>query len=337
MIGEKIAAVLYSREDCHLCEQALEDLEALREQFEFELVVVDVDSDKKLQREYGFEVPVVKVDPYTLKAPFTRQDLQMTISAALDRQRHIEMIENSPQMEALRRGESWTGSDGFTYWISRHYMLVFNLFVALYVGLAFLAPVLMKAGAQTPANLVYRAYSVVCHQLAYRSIFLFGEQPFYPRAEAQVEGLITYNQATGMGEGSGVEDVFAARRFVGNEVMGYKVALCQRDVAIYLAILAFGILFSLTGKRLPPLPWYLWLMLGILPIALDGLSQLFSQPPFNLGGFRESTPFYRILTGAMFGFFTAWFGYPLVEETMVDTRQVMGDKLRRIKRAVAGD
>jgi uncharacterized membrane protein len=332
-----ITVVLYSRDDCHLCEQALIDLEALQEENEFELLVIDVDSSKKLQREYGFEVPVVKIEPYSLKAPFTRQDLQMTLGAAQDRQRHIEMIENSPELTALREGETWTGSDRFTYWISRHYMSLFNLFVGLYLGLAFLAPVLMRAGAQTPANLIYRAYSVVCHQLAYRSIFLFGDQHAYPRAAAEVENLATYSLVTGMGEGSSVDEVFTARRYLGNENTGYKVALCQRDIAIYLSILAFGLLFSLTGKRLPPLPWYLWIMLGILPIAMDGLSQLLSQPPFGLWTFRESTPFYRILTGALFGFFTAWFGYPLVEETMVDTRRIMGDKFRRIQRSEAGE
>ena len=67
-----------------------------------------------------------------------------------------------------------------------------------------------------------------------------------------------------------------------------------------------------------------------MPIGLDGLSQLFSQPPFNFWAFRESTPYVRVLTGALFGFATAWFGYPLVEETMAETRQIMAAKWARI-------
>jgi uncharacterized membrane protein len=90
-------------------------------------------------------------------------------------------------------------------------------------------------------------------------------------------------------------------------------------------------LFGLVWRYLPPLPWYLWLLIGILPIAVDGVSQLISQPPFSLIPFRESTPTLRILTGWLFGFFTAWFGYPMVEETMADTRQIMGAKLQRIQ------
>jgi uncharacterized membrane protein len=322
-------AILYTREACHLCEQVHKELEELRDSLDFEIVVIDVDGSKKLEREYGFDVPVVKVGPYTLKAPMTKSELQMTIGAALDREKHIDQIENSPALESVRRGETWKTSDAISYWLSRHYMALFNLFVIFYISLPILAPVLMKSGYQTPAYLIYRGYSAVCHQLAYRSFFLFGEQPVYPRTAAGVEGYEPIGQVTDLGEGSNVEEIFAARRYVGNETIGYKVALCQRDIAIYMAILAFGILFVLTGKRLPPLPWYLWLLLGIFPIALDGLSQLLSQPPLNFWDFRESTPYYRVLTGAMFGFFTAWFGYPLVEDTMRDTRRLMGEKFRR--------
>jgi hypothetical protein len=62
---------------------------------------------------------------------------------------------------------------------------------------------------------------------------------------------------------------------------------------------------------------------------LDGVSQLVSQPPFNFIPFRETTPLLRLLTGFLFGFSTAWFGYPLVEETMADSRQVLAAKRLR--------
>ncbi len=73
-----------------------------------------------------------------------------------------------------------TGSDRFTLWISQNYMLVFILLIAIYVGTPFIAPLLMKAGMQTPAKIIYTLYSPLCHQLAFRSWFLFGEQPVYP-------------------------------------------------------------------------------------------------------------------------------------------------------------
>ncbi len=117
--------------------------------------------------------------------------------------------------------------------------------------------------------------------------------------------------------------------------MGYKVALCERDISIYGAILAFGLIFALSKSRIPALPWYLWVFVGLAPIGFDGVSQLLSQPPFGFFMFRESTPFLRALTGALFGFTTAWFGYPMVEETMAETRRIMATKLLHVRGAQA--
>jgi uncharacterized membrane protein len=68
-----------------------------------------------------------------------------------------------------------------------------------------------------------------------------------------------------------------------------------------------------------------WILLGLGPVGLDGFSQLFSQFDWNFLAtwlpYRESTPFLRVLTGSMFGFFTAWFAYPNIEESMRETRQ----------------
>ncbi len=326
-----IAVTLYSRSDCHLCEQTLEDLNSLRDEYSYSLNVIDVDSTLELRRKYGFEVPVIEIGPYTLKAPITRQELQLTMSAARDRQTSIDRLSDPAYMGKV----TWTRSDGFTYWMSRHYMSFFNLLVILYLGLPFLAPLLMKAGAETPASWIYRGYGAVCHQLGFRSFYIFGEQTAYPRAQAGVAELSTFGQATGLSEQSTPQALLDARNFVGNAQVGYKIALCQRDVAIYGAILLFGLLFAATGRRLPALPWYLWIVFGILPIAWDGLSQLISQPPLNLLQYRESTPFLRALTGGLFGLTTAWFGYPMVEETMADTRQVMASRLKRAQRTSA--
>jgi uncharacterized membrane protein len=123
--------------------------------------------------------------------------------------------------------------------------------------------------------------------------------------------------------------------------VGYKTALCQRDVAIYGAMLIFGVLFAITGRRFKSLPIWVWILLGVMPIALDGVSQLlgqwaampelsFLQPIFGWIPVRESTPFLRTLTGFLFGFTTAWFGYPLIEDAMTDTRRLMTMKIAKI-------
>jgi uncharacterized membrane protein len=328
-----LTVTLFSKADCHLCKQAEDDLIAINSVLPHKLIIIDIDDDPDLQRSYGLEIPVVKVGPYTLKAPFNQKKLRMTIGAALDRKNQLETVGDHEYKKRVQRGQTISRADRFSYWFSRHYLLVFNLFVLLYVGLPFLAPVLEKAELTTPAGVIYRIYGGLCHQLSFRSWFLFGEQPFYPRETAGVVGYASISQVTGLNE----QDLLESRRFIGNEVVGYKVALCQRDVAIYGAILLFGVIFGITGRRIKPLHIILWVILGLVPIGVDGLSQLVSQmlidptfkflkPIANILPYRESTPFLRTLTGFLFGFTTAWFGYPLVEETMADARRLLATK-----------
>ncbi len=39
---------------------------------------------------------------------------------------------------------------------------------------------------------------------------------------------------------------------MGNEVVGYKMAFCERDMAIYGGMLLFGVIYSLTGAASNP-------------------------------------------------------------------------------------
>jgi uncharacterized membrane protein len=68
-------------------------------------------------------------------------------------------------------------------------------------------------------------------------------------------------------------------------------------------------------------------MIGLVPIAIDGVSQLpglaSNLPPWFL---RESTPLLRTITGTLFGFTTAWYLFPLIEESMNETRMVLEEK-----------
>lgn len=334
---ELLTVNLFSRENCHLCKQAEDDLAALQEIYPHKLFVIDIDGDPALQNAYGFDIPVVQVGPYTLKAPFDQQRLAVTLGAAKDRKQHFEDSGDKGYQDRVKRAQEISKADLFSMWFSKHYLLVFNLFILLYVGLPFLAPVMMKVGVERPAHIIYKLYGGLCHQLSYRSWFLFGDQIFYPRESAGIEGYQTFHQATGLDEDGWVD----ARNFLGSSYAGYKVALCQRDVAIYAAILLFGIIFGFTGRRLKPLPFVFWIIIGMVPIGLDGLSQLISQVmtalPFDnmisftgILTYRESTPFLRTLTGFLFGFSTAWFGYPLVEETMQDARKLLATKFARV-------
>lgn len=317
-----IQVVLYTRENCHLCDMVKSYLDALNQSIPHQLIEVNIDGDRHLVEKYGAQIPVVEIGSYTLKAPISKRELEITLRAAQERDRQIKDIDARIVRGDVQIPVEITSADRFAFWISRHYMLVLNLIVLIYVGLPFLAPVLLAAGFKTPANLIYKGYSLVCHQLAFRSWFLFGEQPAYPRQFAGVDGLTPYGLATGLDELNDLQ----ARQFTGNPDVGYKVALCQRDVSIYGGILLFGLVFSLSGRKLKSLPWYLWILLGIVPIAIDGFSQLLSQPPISLLPLRESTPLLRTITGVLFGITTAWFGYPMVEETMQEIRSFSSNK-----------
>ena len=330
---------LYTRKGCHLCEQAKVDLDSLQEKYPHRLVEIDIESDPALLKKYLVEIPVIEVGPYILKSPFDKQKLMMTLGAAGDRRGQLDKLGRQDHHERVRRGQTISGSDRAMFWISRHYLALINFFMLLYFGLAVLAPVLMKVGATGPGNVLYTIYKPLCHQFGFRSFYLFGEQAVYPLKEAGIPNLLTFEDVTGFKdlENPTAYSRLQAREFTGNETVGYKMALCERDIAIYSAIFLFGLAYAASKRRLKPIHWTLWILIGMLPIALDGFSQLFSQLniPFlqSILPYRESTPWLRVFTGALFGLATAWFAFPYMEESFSETRQFFIKKFAAINQA----
>ena len=200
-----------------------------------------------------------------------------------------------------------------TSWLDKNYLWIICLFLSLYLGISFLAPLAMYIGWTGIGDLTYKIYSPFCHQLAFRSWFLFGLQAYYPRQLVNAN-VVSYEQITG----DTAINLDFARSFVGNEIMGYKVALCQRDTSIYGSLLLIGIFFQATGKKIKSIPWWLWILVGLIPVAIDGITQ-FGGLGIRIFSFlpnRESTPLLRAITGALFGSTTGLFLFPLLEETM---------------------
>jgi hypothetical protein len=54
--------VVYGREDCCLCDEALLEIEKVRASMTFSLHKVDIDTDPELVKKYGHEVPVIEID-----------------------------------------------------------------------------------------------------------------------------------------------------------------------------------------------------------------------------------------------------------------------------------
>ena len=183
--------------------------------------------------------------------------------------------------------------------LARHWVAFFAVLLLLYVGLPFLAPVFMRIGATGPARILYAIYMPACHQLPDRSYFLFGEKTVYSLSELEQANVLP-----GL-------SVLQRRQYIGDATLGWKVALCERDVAIYGMMLAMGLCFTALRRRIAKIP--LWVFgLFVIPIAVDGLSQL--------AGLRTSNWWLRTVTGALFGAGIVWLAYPHLDEAMRDIR-----------------
>ena len=330
-----LTVTLYSRSGCELCKQAEDDLKALQTEIPHQLAILDIDSDQSLRDSFALEIPVVEVGPFRLKAPFTRQELRVTLGAAADRRSQLETINDKTFRVTSSGAQKITQADRISYWISKHYLAIFNLFLILYIGLPFLAPGFKNAGMNGAAELIYRIYRPLCHQWAFRSFFLFGEQTYYPHAAAKIPGVLTFEQVSGITDLNDPSRL-QARFFEGNQILGFKIALCERDIGIWGAMALFGIAYAVSNRKIPKLHWLVWLLVGLGPIGMDGFSQLLSQIPNafiqSILSYRESTPLLRVITGFVFGLTTAWFMFPLIEESMADSRKQLAKKFAVTKK-----
>ncbi len=217
-------------------------------------------------------------------------------------------------------------SHSFETFLNRYWIVFFAVIYGIFVGLPFLAPVLMNAGIYPAGRVIYFIYSFLCHQLPERSFFLFGQKFTYPLAQIQA----VWQKTT---------DPVILRQFIGNTAMGWKVAWSDRMVSMYTSIWIFGLVWWFLRRKIKPLPWW-GLLLVLLPMALDGTSHLISDF-YGIGnGFRDSNlwlavltlhafpaAFYagdgwgsfnsicRLLTGVFFGMGMVWFGFPYLDDS----------------------
>ena len=66
---------VYSKPDCHLCEDAVAVLEGLRTELDFELVELDITRDEALHRAYFERIPVLSLDGEELCEYFVDEKL----------------------------------------------------------------------------------------------------------------------------------------------------------------------------------------------------------------------------------------------------------------------
>lgn len=238
-------------------------------------------------------------------------------------------------------------SERLVWWLSNHWLRVFNTGFGLFVLLPWLAPLFMKLGAIGIGNAIYSGYQFVCHQLPERSFFLFGAQPMY--SLSQVSAVWP------------TDNLDVLRQFVGNADFGWKVAYSDRMVAMYTAFWLSAIAFAFLRRRVAPLPIWAYGLL-ILPMALDGgthlISDVLAGPNFGQG-FRDTNlwlaqltnqafpaSFYagdafgsfnswlRLITGALFGLASVWLAFPYADATFNEIREALEDKFVRLGKPI---
>jgi uncharacterized membrane protein len=97
-------------------------------------------------------------------------------------------------------------------------------------------------------------------------------------------------------------------------ILGHQLGMCARNFSIYTSMFAASLIFVISKKRLPGIPWWIWVLM-IMPIAFDGITQMF--------GLRESTWELRVLTGTLFGFGNMWFVLPFIQKTLKESVMVL--------------
>jgi uncharacterized membrane protein len=225
--------------------------------------------------------------------------------------------------------------------LSRHWFEAFLILYGLFVWLPFLAPVFMHIGWSGPGRILYFLYSFFCHQLPERSYFLFGDKSMYSLNEIQAVWQNSINP-------------LILRKFVGNEMIGWKVAWSDRMISFYTSIWMFAVLWWPFRRRIKPLKWWGFIIL-LLPIIIDGGTHMFSDFAGIGQGFRDTNQwlaaltansfpasFYlgdglgsfnswmRLVTGSLAGVGIVWFVFPLIFHTEVLNQQLNKLSLEKV-------
>ncbi|MFA5930278.1 MAG: DUF2085 domain-containing protein [Candidatus Micrarchaeia archaeon] len=167
---------------------------------------------------------------------------------------------------------------------------LFVAFLLLLNGAIFYVPYAASRG-DANAPYMYAAFAPTCHQLTSRSdcIFVSKIDGGYSFGDCMKSDVLSYSHADSVDAGDRI---------------GYKLPVCSRDVAIYLAMLAGALVLPFVRKVESdswPSKWLL--VAACIPIAIDGFTQLF--------GLRESSNFLRQATGAIVGVVLPFYIVPM--------------------------
>lgn len=235
--------------------------------------------------------------------------------------------------------------DRAALFVVKHWLGLFLLVYGLWVWAPILAPIFMQNGWTTAGNGVYFMYSLFCHQLPERSLFFFGPQTMYSLEQ--------------IGQFWPTTSPVILRQFVGNAELGWKMAWSDRMISTYGGIWIGAVLWAIFGKRVGRLSLVVWLLVGVLPLALDGFSHFLNDIVAGTSGqgFRDTNEWLIVLTGGIFpaefyygnmlGSFNSWTRwitgllfaittvfamFPIIGGAMHETQRDLEHQLSRIEK-----
>jgi uncharacterized membrane protein len=161
------------------------------------------------------------------------------------------------------------------------------------------------------APLMYTAFAPACHQITSRSncLFVSHSDGSYSLGDCMASDELSHSRA------NTVETEAA---------VGYKLPVCSRDIAIYLAMLLGTLLLPLLRDvKSEDWPGKWLLVAACIPVAIDGGTQMI--------GLRESSNLLREVTGAIVGIALPFYIVPMLNSLYIMAQQKLG-KRKQIKK-----
>jgi uncharacterized membrane protein len=202
-------------------------------------------------------------------------------------------------------------------WVARHWLALANTFFLTYVGLPFLAPVLLAYGFTGPANTIYSLYRAACHQFPSRAYFIFGEQVALCHRDIAIYAtLLAGGLVFGFIRHRLKPPPFHWYAFMlvpialdgGMQMVSELLQVAPVIILWAIGLILIGVVMVVAYSQ-QKLTWHVMLFLAFGPLALLYV-QFFG--PYHSDLLR------RNLTGFIFGLGTVWFAYPYLEESFRD-------------------
>lgn len=278
---------VYSKPECHLCEDVIALLNRLAPEFSLEVREVNILGDPQLQEAYHDKVPVVVAEDGKygwLVPPIDEREMR----------RYIGFVQRGGRHQVRVYQE--TKLDRILDWTSAHWLRLVCIALGIFVGLPWLAPIFAAFGLWNLANPIYTAYALTCHQLPERAGTVFGYQvAFCYRNTAIYAGVLFFGILFGLARDRNVA----------------WLQWLRQPLRWYWFILLLVPLFVDGVTH----------MFGLRDVLSPDMDTSFGS--FYIGSQALSLNWWlRIITGGLAGLGVAWFAFPRMNHVSEESQAV---------------